>query len=291
LCRGLPANSNDTVTRLISASMEKQLGVPVEVVNKAGANTQVGMTDLAKAKPDGYTLGANSMPTTSLIYLDPERKAAFDRKSFQPVAVAVVEPTNLAVRADGPYKTTKDLIDAAKDQPGKIKIGTNGFMTPTHMFVIALEKLTGAKFATAHFEGGPLNVAGLMGGHTDACVAGPSVTRSFVNSGELRSLGVADTEESKYLPGVKSLPAQGYNVVTLISRGIVAPAGTPMEIVEILSAAVKKTTSEDDFIKKMDDSGIAARYMDNLEYAKHWDDLDLQAQQTLDQVKAEKAQK
>lgn len=286
-----PGNSNDIMGRLLAGVMEKEFGTPVEVVNKAGASTQVGMTDLARAKPDGYTLAVNSMPTTSLVYLDPERKAAFGRKDFQPIAVGVVDPTGFAVKADGPHKTMKDLVDAGKAAPKKIKVGTNGFMTPTHMVGVKLQKETGAQFALVHFDGAPLNVSNLMGDHTEAAIAGPGGTAQFVKSGELRVLGITDTVESKFLPGVKPLRDQGYDIVTYISRGIVAPAGTPKETVDILAAVVKKATEDSEFRRKMEDSSVSVRYMGPEEYAKHWDELDAQAQAMLDEIKAEQAKK
>jgi len=83
--------SNDVYCRLLAPYLEKEMGTPFQVVNRPEASSQVGMTELAKAKPDGYTLGLNSLQTTISVYLDAERKAAFDRKSFQPVAVGIHE--------------------------------------------------------------------------------------------------------------------------------------------------------------------------------------------------------
>jgi len=85
----------DIFARLLAPYMERELGIPVQVVNRAGAATQVGLTELVAAKPDGYTLGVTSTMTTVLVYLDPEKKATFSRKSFQPIAVGAIDPWDL----------------------------------------------------------------------------------------------------------------------------------------------------------------------------------------------------
>lgn len=102
--------------------MEKEFGTTVEVVNKPGATTQVGMTQLARSKPDGYTLAVTATMSTSLAYLDPERKAVFSRADFEAVAGLLQNPNGISSYVDSPYKTTKDLVEAAGASPKKIYI-------------------------------------------------------------------------------------------------------------------------------------------------------------------------
>lgn len=280
-------NANDVLGRLMAAGLEKETGVPVVVVNKAGASTQTGMTEFARSRPDGYTLAVTSTPTTAMLYLDPDRKAIFSRKDFAPVAVGVVEPTGLAVKASSPYKSTKDLVDAAKAAPEKIKVGDAGFQTTSHLSTLALQRAAGVKFAVVHFDSSPLNVTALMGEHIDASMAGAVATLSLVKSGEVRMLGVTDTERSKYFPDVKTLPEQGYNIVMLLSRGMAAPAGTPKEIVDYLSATMKKVMTSNDTVKKAEEAGLTVRFMDAAAYAAHWDDLDRLMKPMLEEARAE----
>ncbi len=286
-----PGNTNDMIGRLLSERMEKEFGTPAEVVNKPGAGTQLGMTDVARAKPDGHTLGVNGIVTISLLYLDPERKAVFGRKDFEPVAICVLDPWVLAVPGDSPYKTVKDLFDDARANPKKIKLGTNGYMTPTHMVAIALERRFGPSFAAVHFDSGPLNIAAMLGGHTDALVSAPGALVQPVKAGEIRVLGVMDTEENDFLPGAQTFRSQGMDVVSGVSRGLVAPGGTPKEIVAILEEIVRKATVDTEFRTRSANAGMSVRYMGTAEFAAHWDEVDAQVKLMMDEVRADPAKK
>jgi tripartite-type tricarboxylate transporter receptor subunit TctC len=106
--------ATDIGARILAAITEKRMGQPIVVVNKAGAGSQVGATELAKQKPDGYYLGFVSLPALNTIILDPERKAAFDLDAFLPIINQVLDPGLIWVKVDSPYKTLKDLLDDAK---------------------------------------------------------------------------------------------------------------------------------------------------------------------------------
>ncbi len=265
---------NDLFSRQFATWMEKDLGTQIQVVAKAGAGGQLGITEVAKAKPDGYTLGMNSMPTTAIIYLDPDRQAAFSRKDLAPVAIGVMEPVGLVVKGDGPYKTTKDLLDAAKAAPDTIKVGDSGVMTPTHMPAIALGKAAGVKLASVHFNGSSEQVTAILGGHIDAGVVSAGGLMGHFQSGQLRILGVFDKEEISLFPGAKTMTSQGYNVIMVATRGFVAPGGTPKAIIDVLSASIGRATKDAEFLKKMDEMGMRVRYADAQQYAALWDEDD-----------------
>jgi tripartite-type tricarboxylate transporter receptor subunit TctC len=137
----------DVGFRLLAPLMEKALGQPVEVVNKAGAGSQVGLTEIAKAKPDGYTIGNASGPSAQTIYLDPERKATFKLEDFAPIGLHVFDPGIITVAADSKYKTLKDVVEDAKANPEKVKLSTTGILGDDHLAILQLQQLTGAKFA------------------------------------------------------------------------------------------------------------------------------------------------
>ena len=109
-----PGGGTDVTARLLAPMLEKELGIQVQVLNKGGAGGQIGFTELVRSKPDGYTIGNLILPTVITTYLDPTRKAVFSRKSFQLLALQDNDPGIIAVKATGPFKTLKDLIDAAK---------------------------------------------------------------------------------------------------------------------------------------------------------------------------------
>jgi len=282
---------NDLFARLLSSYLERVLGTPVQVVDKPGASTQVGTAEFVKAKPDGYTLLVNAMTATNIVYLDPERKAGYSRKDFAPIALTSVEPGVTAVKGSSPYKTVKDLVDAAKASPGTIKVGDNGILTITHMSTLLLQKAAGVKFASVHFNGSSENITALLGDHIDVSSVVPSAVVAQSKTGEIRTLAVADTEESPVLPGVKTFKAQGYDVVIGLTRGLAAPAGTPQEVITVLESAVKKVLDDPDFQKKADEAGFVLRFMNAKDYAAHWDELDVKTAEIMKIAAEEEARK
>lgn len=282
---------NDILFRIAQPYLEKQLGVPLMVSNKPGAGSQIGMTELAQAKPDGYTIGHNSMPTTVIIYSDPERKAAFTRKSFEPIAVLVQEPMLLAVKGNGPYKTAKEIIDAAKANPDKIKVGDAGFMTPGHLGVMALAKSAGVKLASVHFGGDVESYTALLGDNLDATIAFTASVMPHYKSGAIRLLGVMDTEPSRFFPDVKPLKDQGYDAVVVMSRAVAAPGGTPKEIVDILANAFANVAKDEEFNKKALEAGFVVKYLNPEQHKAQWDQMETQVKAALDSVRAEDQKK
>lgn len=263
--------SSDVGARLLAAGMEKELGTKIEVVIKAGAGGQVGYTALTQAKPDGYTFGSTNYPSAVVSYLDPERKATYSRKDFQLLGLHVVDPGVVAVRKDSPFKTLKDVIDAAKANPKKVTITTTGIQSDEHFALLQLQKLTGAQFAFVHFaEGSAPAITAVLGGKVDAFCGNVGDLLAQYKSGEMRILGVMDKEQSPFYPDVKTFAAQGYNLESSSSRGFSAPGGTPKGIVDILSGAMQKTIASDDHKKKMAEMGLTLRYMNPDQYNAYW---------------------
>lgn len=262
--------SNDICARILSPLLENKLGVPIQVVNKPGAGSQVGMTEVAKSKPDGYTIGQTSLPTNLTAYLDPKRKAAFGRADLEPVANCTASPVVVAVRAESPFKTLEDLVDAAKARPGQIKVSDSGLLTSPHMGTLLLGKAAGVEFAPVHFDGGAPAMTAALGGHVDAMTSVAPVVQSQVKSGAIRLLATMDREESKLFPGVKPMAMQGYKAYLTAYYGVCAPGGTPKEIVDLLSRSIKAAMQNQEFNKKMEDLGQEPLYMDPAQFAAAW---------------------
>ena len=265
---------NDVSARLIAPLMEKDLGTPVQVVNKPGAGWQVGLTEMAKSKPDGYTIGYAPLPQTILVYLDPERKTAFGRKDVQPLAMHVVDPGVMAVKKDSPIKTLKDLVDAGKAKPGTIKEGDTGILGDDHVAAMMLEQQTGFQFAQVHFEGAALVMTALLGGHIDVYVGNVGDVITQARAGEVRVLGVMDKERSKYLPDVPTFEEQGFKLTSSSSRAIAMPAGAPKDVLDRLNGALKKAITDPEHMKKMDEGATPVKYMDMAQVTTYWDDME-----------------
>ena len=279
--------TTDAAARFVAKDLEKELATSVQVVNKPGAASQLALTTLRQARPDGLTLAYAVLPTIITHYLDPSREAPYQRKDFQPVAHHWVVPGMIAVRADSRYKTLKDLVEAAKANPGTVTISTSGLLGNPHLTILLLERAAGARFASVHFNGGAPSVTAVLGGHVTAVAGGVSDAVARVTSGEFRVLGVADERESEFLPGVPTMKAQGYDVVSVSTAGIVAPAGTPRDIVDVLARAVKTIVESDahknDLAKY---GGIARQYLGPDEFARFWADYEARLAPVLKEIRA-----
>jgi tripartite-type tricarboxylate transporter receptor subunit TctC len=270
--------STDVGARILAAALEKELaanGNRIQVENKPGAGWQIGLTALARSRADGYTIGFTILPQTITNYLDPERKAVFDRKSFQPLGMQVVDPGVIAVKASSPYKTLKDVIDAAKATPGKLKASATGILSDDHLAVLQLQKLTDTKFAIVQFDGSAKAITALLGGHTDVYFGNVGDTYPQAKAGEVRVLGVMDDEESRFLPG-KTTFSQGIKLESSSSRGLSAPTGTPKEIVDFLAGVIKKAIADPEHMKKMEEQGLTVRYMEPARMEKYWAEMEEQ---------------
>lgn len=265
---------NDIAARMLAGGMEKELGTPVNVVNKPGAGSQVGLAEGAASKPDGYTVTNTALPNTIGIYLEPERKATFDRKSFIPVANHTYDPITIAVRADSPYKTLQDMVDAAKAKPESVKAGTGGLMGIQHLSIVQLGRLSGAKFGIVHFEGGAQQVTNLLGGHIDVVFDFPPSVLPHVKSGAVRVLGYMDKDPYKFLPDAKTVESQGYKMYFATNRVFSVPVGTPKDVVDTLSNAIKKAMEAEDHKKRLDEAGMTARFMETVAVSTLWEDME-----------------
>ena len=265
----------DTAARLVAPLMEKDLGVPVQVVNKPGASMQIGVTEVAMAKPDGYTLLWSVLPTVASIYLDPERQATFARKDLQPIGMVYGAPFAIFVLASSPYKTIQDVVAAAKANPGKVKSGTTGHMSTGHFANIEFQRGANVRMATVHFQGGGPELTAVLGGHIDVGFNSIGELMGQVKNGTIRVLAVMDDQESAFLPGVKTLAAQGVKANAIGSDiGLSAPAGVPKEIVAKLTVSLKKALNDEGFKKNMAEQGNTVKYLDPEQYKAFWDGAD-----------------
>ena len=183
--------STDIAARIVAAIAEKALGQPIVVVNKGGAGGQVGWTELVRQRPDGYYIGFINLPATNTVILDPERKAIFTEKDFTPIINQVLDPGVIWVRADSPYKTVQDLIDAAKKSPSTIRAATTGILSDDHLAILMTEEAApGAVFRLVHLEGGAAQFKEIMAGNIDVAFDNVGSIMTRVKSGEVRALAV-----------------------------------------------------------------------------------------------------
>jgi tripartite-type tricarboxylate transporter receptor subunit TctC len=266
---------SDTSARLLVPSMEKTLGVKIQVLNKPGGGSQLGITALAQTKPDGYTIGLLSMPAGMTVYLDPDRKARFSRKDLAPVALMNVDPQAVVVGPGSPYKTLEDLVGAAKAQPNTIRASITGLISDTHLGALMFMKATGTELRLVNFAKGTVeSLPALLGGHVDVSFGVAGSHGALHKSGEVRILGMMDNQRSSFFPNVPTLEEKGYKVYMAASRGVAVPAGVPNEIVKILADSVKQAMDEEAVKKRMAAKFVAPRYMGASAFGEYWDQLE-----------------
>jgi putative tricarboxylic transport membrane protein len=271
--------STDVAARIVAAIAEKELGQSIVVINKAGAGGQVGWTEMTRQKPDGYYIGFINLPALNTVILDPDRKAAFSADAFVPVINQVLDPGIIWVKADSPYNTLKDLLEAAKKNPNKISAGTTGILSDDHLAILMVEEASpGSLFRIVHFEGGAPQMTAVLGGHVDVAFDNVGTVFRRIRTGEVRALAVMDTQRSRFLPEVQTMPELGYPaVISSSTRGIAVPKGTPPAVIKRLEQALKKAMEDPEHVKKMEDAGLALRVMAGEEYASYYRELHAKA--------------
>ncbi len=280
-----PGGSVDSGFRVIAPALEKQLNTRVDIVNKAGAGGQTGITEFVRsAKPDGLTLVNIGLPTVLTQYLIPERKAIFKRSSFRPIAQSWSGAYGVAVAAASPVKDFPGLIAEAKKRPGEVTIGDSGLLAGPHLMVALLEKAAGVKFRSVHFDGGAAANAALLGRHVEAMAGGASDFSAANAAGTVRMLAVATNRQHANLPGVPTMESLGTPLLFQTIQGVAAAAGTPEPLVRRLEAAFKAILNDPHVQEQMLKYGNPADFAGADEFAAAWGAYEAGLAQVLPQL-------
>ena len=240
----------DTVTRIVADGLQKKLGQPVVVENRAGAAGNIGAEAVFSADPDGYTLlAAQPSPLTvnPLLY----KKMAFDPTQFEPVAIMTTVANVLLVRDDFPAKTAQEFIAYAKANPGKINYASQGIGTTSHLTAALFEKVTGTKMVHVPFKGTAPALNALIGSHVDMIFMELASAIKLHRAGKARILAVATNARIADLPDIPTLNeagVKGFESGTW--NAIAAPPKTPPAIVAKLNTAVNEVLKEKDVQEK-----------------------------------------
>jgi tripartite-type tricarboxylate transporter receptor subunit TctC len=232
--------STDVIARLVAQHMQAKLGQPFVVLNKSGAGGSVGAAAVAKAAPDGYTIlvgtGGSQVTgplTVKNMTFDPER-------DFVPVSMIAAAPFLLVVHPSIPATTLSELIAYLKANPDKVTYGSAGSGTGSHLVVELFQKATGTKMTHVPFRNTADNANALAGGHVQLAMDVISILLPQAQSGSLRAIAVTSKDR---IPGAPEIPTvaetiNGFEIVAWV--GMLAPAGTPRPVVDLLAAEVKR---------------------------------------------------
>jgi tripartite-type tricarboxylate transporter receptor subunit TctC len=254
----------DTTARELAKGMEKVLAVPVPIVNRTGGGGAIGYSYVQQQKPDGYSIIWNSNSVSTNYHAG---IMAFDYKAFDAVARVSVETPAIAVRADAPWKNLKDLVNFAKANPGKVRIGNSGTGSHTHFVASALFGSSDAKITNVPFTEGQA-VVNLLGGRIEGVVQLPAALVPHVKSGDLRVLAVLGEKRDPVFPDVPTAKELGYPVALDMWRGIAVPTGTPKPVIAKLQDAIKASVESQSFRDAGKTIGFVPAYLPAQDFAK-----------------------
>jgi tripartite-type tricarboxylate transporter receptor subunit TctC len=268
-----PGGVADVVGRPLASIMEKSLRQPVVMVNRPGAGGAVGMASVAKAPADGYTIlmGLSSISIFPVADRINGKTPSYELKDFAPIALVTADPTILVVRADGPYKTLKDFVDAAKASPGKINYSSSGVYGTLHVSMEIFANAAGIKLFHVPYQGGGPAVTALLGGQVEALASGPAAAIGQIKGGKMRALASWSSERLALLPEIPTFKEQGYDAEFYIWTGVFAPASTPLPVIARLRDAVREAANSAEFKSTMEKVSTPVSYLDAPEFQKYWD--------------------
>jgi len=269
-----PGGISDVIGRPFVHVLGRVLKQSFIVENRPGAGGGVGMGYAARARPDGYTVmvalsSISAIPASDRLF---GRPPTYEIKQFAPIALISADPAFLIVRADGPYKSVKDFVDAAKAKPGAIPYGSTGNYGTMHVGMEMFANAAGIKLNHIPYGGGGQQVAAIVGGQVEAITQLPATVAGHIAGGKLRPLATfAPTRVAGY-PDVPTMKELGYgDVEYFVWTGFFAPAGTLPEILAVLRRGTRETVRDPEFRNAMEKLKAPVVYKDADEFQAYLD--------------------
>lgn len=261
-----PGGATDIAARIVANAASKYLpnGQSVVVVNQPGGSASIGMTKVANAKPDGYTIGFTTISPISIVPHMNQTSYSYD--SFQPIMRVLAVPLVLAIKSDAPWKDFDEWLNYVKQNPNKYTYATAGVGGAPHIVMEWLNQEAGIKTKQVSFDGGGAAKTALMGGHVQGAVLALYEATGDFESGKLRplvNLGETKFDMIKDLPTLKE---KGINVAVDSQSGIFAPKGLPAEIQNILHDAFKKALEDAEVKEQLKKLGVEPAYKNSEEF-------------------------
>jgi len=249
----------DLVARALVEAAKPYFPQPIAVVNRPGGAGTVGTAELVQARPDGYTIGlipvgpvAVQPHLSQLPYRGPG--------DIRPVIKVVRLPVVLAVRADAPWQTAKELLDFARANPGQVRVGHGGIGTIPHIDLELLKQQAWVDMTHVPFSGAPEANSALLGGHIEAVVPHPDQVIEHVRAGRMRVLAVFEEQRNRLFPEAPTFRELGYNITLAPYYFVAGPKNVPDEVAVFLHDAFKKAMESDSFRKFVEDNSLVLDY-------------------------------
>ncbi|MGJ3699548.1 tripartite tricarboxylate transporter substrate binding protein [Variovorax sp. AFSI2.2] len=246
---------NDVMARVLAQRLTADTGQPFVVDNKAGAGGVIGTDAVAKAAPDGYTLGFVSAPFTMSPAL--QAKMPYDtQKDLAAVTKVAESPMLMMVPSDSRFKSAAELIEFASKSPGKLNYGSGGNGSTPHLTTELLASVTGAKFTHVPYKGGGESIKALMGGEVDLLIDSITSTTAPLASGRVKALAISGANRSPRMPSIPTFEEAGIKNFSMTHWvGVVAPAKTPPAVLSSLHAQIAKALRAPQVIQKYAELG------------------------------------
>ena len=259
----------DATARIIGSLLEKELGQPINVVNRTGGSGVVGHQAIASSAPDGYTIG---LITVEISMMHWQGLTDLSGASYTPIGLVNMDPAGLQVRADSPYKTASDLVAAIKANPGKFKASGTGQGGIWHLAIAGMLKDLKVDPANAPWvpsNGAAPGLQDLVAGGVEVVPCSLPEARSLIDAGKVRSLAIMADAPAALYPNVPTLKsATGSDWKLGAWRGIAAPKGIPADARDKLVAAIRKIAASKDYTEFMAGRGFGVIYQGPDDFAK-----------------------
>lgn len=244
-----PGGVSDNVARIVAKELQARLGQPVLVENKPGAATNIANGEVARATPDGYTL----LMVTNLVVSNPllYKSVPYKVEQLAPVAPLFTVPLVLTASKDLPVATLKDFVAYAKARPGELNYGTAGTGSTPHMFGEQFNKLAGTDIRHIPFKGSAPILQEMIAGRVHMSIDGlpPSLVQH--KAGNIKILGVLSKDRIAQLPDVPTLTESGIPIVSASWWGVMAPAATPKDVVQLLNTTIRRIAASPEYREQM----------------------------------------
>lgn len=261
VCGYAPGGSSDLIDRALIQSMNKSLAHPIVIVNRDGANGTVSLADVAKAKPDGYTLvhGVSGHLLTEPII---NKGVRYKQEDFEFLMNMTTEPIVLTVNANSPYKTWDDIVKASKEKSVVFRYSTSGMGSLIQLSAAYMFQQGGINAQPVPFKGNAPAVTAILGEHVEIGTSHPAEVLPHIKSGKLIPIIISSSTRFNELPDTPTMKEKGFNVDLGVKKFIMAPKGLSPEIKQVLTTSMRAAIEDPDFKKKMADLHIMIDYMD-----------------------------
>lgn len=255
-----PGGATDVIGRIVGKNLGDQIGGQVVIENRGGAGGNIGAAEVAKARPDGYTLLMGALTSHSVMSILEKGKLTYDlQKDLTPVGVVGSVPLVAVANPSLKVSTLPELADNAKKNPGKLNFASSGAGAPQRMAMELFKQIAGVNIVHIAYRGSGPAMTDLVGGQVEVMTETVPAAISFIKSGQLRPLAVLTPERISMLPDIPTAKEQGYDNYNVSSLfGVMAPAGTPKAVLDKVNAALTTALAKDEVKKQLLEQGVYA---------------------------------